>query len=373
MRRLLALAVVLAFIPLAQAQDPDAPPWAPDATLLYIDSNDAANGDAENTGFLSTIQDAGDDAALGPSGSCDTHTGTDVDFTAVPPADDVDLLHTFWLDPAQAGTATLGEGIEAKLYIGAGSCYGDVNIDVRIMNGDAVAAEGSKSGHRYNDASGNYPLANIPLTINDPVVDIAQMRLEVHITGKNGGATFMGIGTSRGFSSIEIPMLGYEPPAPPTTTLYENLTGDSLQLDVDFNGSAQWVYNWTGPAGDLGVAAVGNISVGTVGLHILGPEGELLNETVAGEFEHALTITVPAGNWTVTITSQDALGNMSLAVDAAPEDAVAQPSDGGADGGDEDGSDEGNSTAPKARDSPGIGALLPVLVVAFAVALRRRR
>lgn len=374
-----ALLVLLLLMPLVGAQDANAPPLSPDATLLYFDSNDGANGDAEITGFVSTIQDAGDDAALGPAGSCDPHTGNSaVDFTAVPPAQDIDRTYTFDMDPAQSGVATLGGDPQATLYIGAGSCYGEVDVTVRMMDGTTTVAEGTGS-HQYNDASGNYPSVTVDLAVLEQTFDLSRLEIHVHVAGKTGGMLFMGIGSSRGFSNIDIPVTQIETTAAGPGTTYGNLTDVDLDFTFDNATDHVYLYNWTSAGGDYTAMAAGQLGNGSIRL-LISDEGDsdVLSLTYNGTVAAEDAFTTLAGNHSLALVVTNVTGTFSLKLVQGPgtitdddgEDPVGDDNDNEGNG-TQDGGGDPESGASDDEESPAAPWVAAILAVAFLA--RRRR
>ncbi len=361
--------LLLFLLPSASAINMDAAPWSPDLTLLYIDSDDAANGDAEVTGFLNTAKDDGDDAALGPSGSCSTHTGNDVDFTLVAPSQDIDRLYTFPLMPAQAGTALIKGPVQASLYVGAGSCYGEVDLTARLVAAGTVVAEGGVTKHRYNDATGLYPLASFELEVLQPEFAADDMRLEIQIKGKYGGMVFIGIGSARGLSSIDVPLVSFTQTVEPTGTEYvQDLVG--RELFIEANGSSDThVYNWTN--GEPFVL-LQNVTVlgGNATFQVLDANGTMLLErtwdaNVTDRVEAAwigdLQMRVALNNFTGSIRVEAALPSTAELPDDVDEEAPIDPGNET----DVDGPDAAG------KESPGLGVVAAPALLAIAL-LRRR-
>lgn len=187
-------------------------------------------------------------------------------------------------------------------------------------------------------------------------------------------------------SFILQPYGSLQPPATGPDLFFENLTDESVEVDLAFDAptNAVYTYNWSTELEAVLLQFAAEPENGTVGLEVVDPTNETLvseaftvdNETDLDELNATVAqqlAPVAAGNWTLTLSFEDYVGSVQVTARAAPEpgDDDYDPDVQTTGGNDHD----GNHTGPDDVEEGGIpaaGAVLVLAVLMGFISLRRR-
>lgn len=376
---LLVLSALVAAVPVAQAQDASAPTLSAEVNLLYAHHD--ASDTAEVTAWMNTLEQDGDDNAIGPSASCGIEgaglTGTPLDMLA---DTDIDRTYTITMDPAPTVTASLGGGpVKATIHFGAGSCAGDVTI-ASTLSVDGTAIATAEAEHAYT-AGAPYPALalDMPLT-GTSIPSGSSVVWTVHVTGTTKGAGYMGVSSEQGRTKLQLPITGTAGGSVPVKAL----TGATVDITETINetGDKSFLYTWTGPATARGVGYT-TTGTGNATFTVLdGTNATILNETVQGAQSATKTVTGEAGNWSLAIQVTDFQGTVRLTINdpsVTPEPPGSTNTRTGTStsrSGTGSGTGDGNSTndGDDEQDTPvpALPALLGAIAAAVILARRRR-
>jgi hypothetical protein len=308
---LLALSAFVAAVPVAQAQDASAPSLSAEVNLLYAHHD--ASDTAEVTAWMNTLEQDGDDNAIGPSASCGIEgaglTGTPLDMLA---DTDIDRTYTITMDPAPTVTASLGSGpVKATIHFGAGSCEGEVTI-ASTLSVDGTAIATGQADHTYA-AGAPYPALSLDMPLTGTTIPSGSSVVwTVHVTGTTKGAGYMGVSNEQGRTKLQLPITGTEGGALPVKAL----TGATVDITETINetGDKSFLYRWTGPSTARGIGYT-TTGTGNATFTVLdGANATILNETVKGAQSATKTVTGEAGNWSLAIQVTDFKGTVRLTI-----------------------------------------------------------
>jgi hypothetical protein len=340
---------LLCLLPLAAAQNADAPHVSPNDLSLWAHHSD---GDDETVGWMNA--DRGDpdstDVAMGAA-----ETG----ITA--------RAWSLVLSPLTQGAVVLDGNVVMTAYLGGGSAQGfwTVSSELRV-DGVAIATGGDEQIQLEEAGTGEYKMVTWTVAVATTIP--AGAALEWFMDGSGvATAVFLGVAENRGKSNILLPVVSADVPATAPGVAFGNLTDPSFELS--FNGSTIYQYNWTATADNWTLRLGGNVTNGTVVLRVVdGDNNTAYEATFSGTLNVTQTVRGTQGNWTFHVNATDALGDMQFSL----SEQVPSMAPGGA-GMEPEPEPNGNGTpAPTARDSPGLGAGILGVLGLLAIARRRR-
>lgn len=160
---------------------------------------------------------------------------------------------------------------------------------------------------------------------------------------------------------------------PATYDVLENATGDVLDVNLGFENATtgQHTINWTTDLSLVDVVANGTLSNGTANVTITDGAGmEQFNGTYDDLRAMPLALNATAGNWTIGIALQDAVGNISISfsetVVEVPEEVVDEPVQ------DTNATEEPVSGPEALQEAPGFQVVALLAGLAAMVLVRRR-
>ncbi len=382
LRGLLLASIVLAStlaISAVEGQSPDAA--SPDASLKVLYAHHDEEDTEELHGWMNTLEDDGNDVAVGPSG------GPTAPFVGVPAG----RVHTFTLNPALTGTLVLDpEGmIDVTAHIGSGGGNGATRVSTRILYGDEVVTAGTAQNHPIVQA-GSGPYTAVTWSLPPMITELApgsDLVWEITIEGAST-AVFISVSEERGRSNIALPILELRDAAPGgnTTTpalpqVTQNTTATEGTLSVIASNATTWSETFTFDV-ELTNATVhfaGRAGTGSMQAVLESSEGVLATANVTTSVNETMTLEgLSPGTWTLTIEMDQFAGAFSMAYRQTPQAEAPETQAPETETDDEDTLAAPVSEAPADdhadhdNESPGVG--LASLLLAFgALALVRRR
>lgn len=256
-----------------------------------------------------------------------------------------------------------------------------VEVTFSLLVDGTEVASGSKSADVMNNAI-------VEFRVSMPYTGPATLPAGTVVTwvvGMVNGACdcYPGTGYARGVSSDHpwsVSLPGAFAGAGPAAPVLETLEGAAVNMTRAFDNetTGTYVFNWTGPATPLLLAALAN-GTGNATLAIVDAANRTLAAANLTAVAATATINGTAGNWSITLGLDAFRGNVSILLAAPSATSASSPTPGATSlapaEADASPGDDGNRTAvaaPEEAPAPTLVVLLASLALA-AVAARRRR
>ena len=272
------------------------------------------------------------------------------------------VVHMFVEDPFGG----ICGGMDGQLFDGDGNVLGpDGGLLVDTTGGQGVIEEllftfegiaGEFSGLQFQVAGHWTDCSSLPYTFHWGSDDHPS-RLEGAVTASGAPA---GNGSANESAEIQ----------------WSELTGETASVHHSFTNAtnATYQYNWTTDGGDLVLDALVEVTSGSASVTILDAANEtVLDETFSAAANETFDIDGEPGNWTILVTYTDFTGTLDLNLAAPPAQSPSPTGTSTQSSSTNDDNRTGTFPLRNEEQTPGLGPVaLLVLVAVAGIAARRR-